>query len=68
MSKLEKKIKSVHKTLTHVNARLDKLIEEYEQNENYEMCYLLLNYRKLLDTDSIICEIDTVLGRSHNPN
>jgi len=63
MSKLEKKIKSVHKTLTHVNARLDKLIEEYEQNENYEMCYLLLNYRKLLDTDSIIEEIDAVLGR-----
>jgi len=63
MSELEKKINTVHKTLTCVNARLDKLIEEYEKEENYEMCYLLLNYRKLLDTDSIIGEIDAVLGR-----
>jgi len=61
MSKLDMKIRDLYSTLTLLNERLDILIEKYEKDEDYEMCYLLLNYQKLLDTGCVIGQLKEVL-------
>lgn len=64
MSELEKKIKEVYNTLTLLNERLDILIEKYEMDEDYDMCYLMLHHQKLLDTGQVIEQLKDVLEES----
>jgi len=68
MSKLENRIKEVHNTLALLNDRLDILIEKYEMDEDYDMCYLLMHHQKLLDTGRVIEQLKEVLEDSKEEN